>query len=74
MRRLANCYPKLFPDPCEEFFKVYMEFAVCGMRRQPQRRRDTEKKDLVTTESTEVAGKNQELLKRTKNQSPCRPW
>src|SRR5664280_150024 len=28
---------KLFPGQCDEFSKVYMEFAVCGRKRQPQR-------------------------------------
>src|SRR5664280_3438802 len=31
---------KLFPDQCDEFSKVYMEFAVCGRKRQPQRHRE----------------------------------
>jgi hypothetical protein len=47
-----------------------MEFAVCGRKRQPQRHRDTEKKGLVTTESTEATEEKQELRKRNKNQSP----
>jgi hypothetical protein len=55
MQRLANCYPSYFLTCAVSFTKSTWNLQAAA---ENGNHRDTEKKDLVTTESTEATGKN----------------